>query len=85
MWVNSLLKTFSVQVKAGAKVYRLELQNDLLNLIARKNNEGRLFKDSRGILNQMVPERFAKDPFSDDEARNLTCESSLLDRGLDFD
>jgi hypothetical protein len=82
MWANSLLKSFSLQIKAGPKVYRLELQNDLLNLIARKNGEGRLFKDSRGILNQMVPERFAKDPFSDDEERDLfnDDETNPLDR-----
>ncbi len=44
MWANSLLKPFSLQIKAGPKVYRLELQNDFLNLINRKNEEGRLYK-----------------------------------------
>ena len=86
MWVNSLLKDFSLQIKAGPKVYRLELQNDLLNLIARKNGEGRLFKDSRGILNQMLPEKYAERVFDDsEEPRDLTCKFSYLDRGLDFD
>ena len=86
MWANSLLKDFSLQIKAGPKVYRLELQNDLLNLIARKNGEGRLFKDSRGILNQMLPEKYAERVFDDsEEPKDLTCKFSYLDRGLDFD
>ena len=89
MWVNSLLKDFSLQIKAGPKVYRLELQSGLLNLIARKNKEGRLFKDSRGILNQMLPERFAKHVFDDgDEVKDLfdDDETNPLDRnrGLDL-
>ena len=87
MWANSLLKPFSLQIKAGAKVYRLELQNDLLNLINRKNEEGRLYKDSKGLLKQMVPEQFASktDLFQDDEPKDLTCKFSYLDQGLDFD
>ena len=87
MWANSLLKPFSLQIKAGPKVYRLELQNDLLNLINRKNEEGRLYKDSRGLLKQMVPEQFASkaDPFEDGEPKDLTCKFSYLDQGLDFD
>ena len=87
MWANSLLKPFSLQIKAGPKVYRLELQNDLLNLINRKNEEGRLYKDSRGLLKQMVPEKFASkaDPFEDGEPKDLTCKFSYLDQGLDFD
>ena len=88
MWANSLLKPFSLQIKAGQKVYRLELQNDLLNLINRKNEEGRLYKDSRGLLKQMVPERFAKDPFEEGESKDLfkDDETNPLDwnRGLDF-
>ena len=87
MWANSLLKPFSLQIKAGPKVYRLELQNDLLNLINRKNEEGRLYKDSRGLLKQMVPGKFASkaDPFEDGEPKDLTCKFSYLDQGLDFD
>ena len=78
---------FRSQIKAGPKVYRLELQNDLLNLINRKNEEGRLYKDSRGLLKQMVPEQFGSkaDPFEDGELKDLTCKFSYLDRGLDFD
>ena len=88
MWANSLLKPFSLQIKAGQKVYRLELQNDLLNLINRKSEEGRLYKDNRGLLKQMVPERFAKYPFEEGESKDLFAdeETNPLDRkrGLDF-
>lgn len=85
MWANSLLKSFSLQIKAGEKVYRLELQNDLLNLIARKNKEGRLYKDSKGLLNQMVPEKVAKDLFMDDEAKEAKYNFSFLDVGVNLD
>jgi hypothetical protein len=85
MWANSLLKPFSLQIKAGEKVYRLELQNDLLNLIARKNKEGRLYKDSKGLLNQMVPEKVAKDLFMDDETKETKYQFSQLDVGVNLD
>lgn len=84
MWANSLLKPFSLQIKAGEKVYRLELQKDLLNLIARTNREGRLYKDSEGLLNQMIPERVAKD-FFNDEAKEAKHKLSLLDVGVNLD
>ena len=61
MWANSLLKPFSLQIKAGEKVYRLELQNDLMSLIARKNKRGREYKDSRNLLNQQVKRRVAEE------------------------
>ena len=69
MWANSLLKPFSLQIKAGEKVYRLELQNDLMSLIARKNKRGREYKDSRNLLNQQAKTRVAEedDQFLDDE------------------
>ena len=69
MWANSLLMPFSLQIKAGEKVYRLELQNDLMSLIARKNKRGREYKDSRNLLNQQVKRRVAEedDQFLDDE------------------
>ncbi|MFM7984665.1 MAG: hypothetical protein ACKPKO_35610, partial [Candidatus Fonsibacter sp.] len=37
MWCNSLLKDFSLQIRADKETYYLELQNDLLALIKRKN------------------------------------------------
>ena len=67
MWANSLLKPFSLQIKAGEKVYRLELQNDLMSLIARKNQNGRIYKDSRNLLNQKVRKQVEEDLFLDDE------------------
>ena len=69
MWANSLLKPFSLQIKAGGKVYRLEFQNDFMSLIARKNKRGREYRDSRNLLNQQVKRRVAEedDQFLDDE------------------
>ena len=63
------MTAFSLQIKAGEKVYRLELQNDLMSLIARKNKRGREHKDSRNLLNQQVKRRVAEedDQFLDDE------------------
>ena len=64
-----MLKPFSLQIKAGEKVYRLELQNDLMSLTARKNKRGREYKDSRNLLNQQVKMRVVEedDQFLDDE------------------
>ena len=42
MWCNSLLKDFSLQIRASKETYYLELQNDLLALIKRKNNIGKI-------------------------------------------
>ena len=63
MWCHSLLKQFSVQVRAEKHGgYFLELQNDLLDLIKRKNKSGRFYEDSRNLLKQ---ESKDGDPFID--------------------
>ena len=64
-----VLEALPLQIKAGEKVYRLELQNDLMSLIARKNKRGREYKDSRNLLNQQVKRRVVEedDQFLDDE------------------
>ena len=97
MWCNSLLKQFSVQVRAEKHGgYFLELQNDLLSLIKRKNNAGRYYEDSRNLLKQESKEG---DLFIDEETgetliqkrervqvdRMRAYDTSVLDRGLDFD
>ena len=68
MWAKSLLKPFSLQIRAGERVYRLEFQSHLLSLIARKNKNGRVYKDSRNLLNQQVRKELAEeeDLFIDD-------------------
>ena len=43
MWCHSLLKDFSLQIRAAEKTYYLELQNDLLELIRRKNKTTRTY------------------------------------------
>ncbi|MFM7986248.1 MAG: hypothetical protein ACKPKO_43740 [Candidatus Fonsibacter sp.] len=45
MWCNSLLKDFSLQIRADKETYYLELQNDLLALIKMKNNIGNIYFD----------------------------------------
>jgi pterin-4a-carbinolamine dehydratase len=70
MWANSLLKPFCLQVKAGEKAYRLEPQLEVLDWIARKNKRGRIYKDSRNLLNQQVRKQVVEgeeDLFLDDE------------------
>jgi hypothetical protein len=95
MWCNSLLKPFSVQVRAQKHGgYFLELQNDLLSLIKRKNDSGRFYEDSRNLLKQ---ESKDGDPFIDEETGETLLEkrerqraeamrnydTTGLDRGVD--
>ena len=47
MWCNSLLKDFSLQIRADKETYYLELQNDLLALIKRKNGIGKIYFDEK--------------------------------------
>lgn len=85
MWINSLLKPFSLQIKAGEKTYQLEIQNELMSLIERKNKNGKIYKDSRGLLNQTVPKRVAEDMFIDDDAKEAKYSFSFLDVGVNLD
>jgi stalled ribosome alternative rescue factor ArfA len=90
MWVNSLLKPFSLQIKAGEKTYQLELQNDLMSLIQRKNKNGREYKDRKNLLNQRVPKKqVEEDLFMDDETRAKKAKkpfnTDLLDVGINHD
>jgi hypothetical protein len=66
MWINSLLKPFSLQIRAGEKFYQLEIQNELMSLIERKNKSGRIYKDSKNLLNQIIPKRMQEDLFEDE-------------------
>ena len=73
-WANSLLKLFSLQIKAGEKTYQLEIQNELMSLITRKNKNGRIYKDGRNLLNQKVRKQVVEeeDLFLDDEPSTTT-------------
>ena len=66
MWINSLLKPFSFQIRAREKFYQLEIQNELMSLIERKNKSGRIYKDSKNLLNQIIPKRMQEDLFEDE-------------------
>ena len=90
MWVNSLLKPISLQIKAGQKTYQLELQNDLMSLTQRKNKNGREYKDRKTLLNQQVPKKqVEEDLFIDDETRAKKAKkpfnADLLDVGINHD
>ena len=66
MWCNSLLKDFSLQIRADTETYYLELQNDLLELIKRKNGIGKIHFDGKNLLKQGAPQP-QEDLFVDDD------------------
>ena len=73
MWANSLLKPFSLQIRAGEKTYQLDIQNELMSLITRKNKNGRIYKDGRNLLNQKVRKQVVEEYlFLDDEPSATT-------------
>ncbi|MFM7982112.1 MAG: hypothetical protein ACKPKO_22615 [Candidatus Fonsibacter sp.] len=49
-----MLKDFSLQIRADKETYYLELQNDLLALIKRKNNIGNIYYDEDNLLKQVA-------------------------------
>ncbi|MFM7982368.1 MAG: hypothetical protein ACKPKO_23915, partial [Candidatus Fonsibacter sp.] len=52
---NSLLKDFSLQIRADKETYYLELHNDLLALTKRKNHIGKFYFDKDNLLKQGAP------------------------------
>ena len=67
MWCNSLLKDFSLQIRADKETYYLEFQNDLFALIKRKNNIGKIYFDRDNLLKQVALNQ-QDDLFIDDES-----------------
>jgi hypothetical protein len=103
MWVNALLKTFSIRVKAINKNgdgYKLEVLNDVLGIITRRNKRDRFYEDEANLLKQEARDG---DPFIDEatgktlivrreeervEKRRRVAEeldTSKLDVGINFD
>ena len=66
MWCNSLLKDFSLQIRADKETYYLEFQNDLFALIERKNKIGNIYFDNDNLLKQGAPNQ-QDDLFVDDD------------------
>ncbi len=67
VWCNSLLKDFSLKIRAAdTNTYYLELQNDLLELIKRKNGIGKIYFDGKNLLKQGAPQP-QEDLFVDDD------------------
>jgi hypothetical protein len=98
-WANALGKPCSIAVRAVDKHgggYRLEVLNEMLELIKRKNNHGKFYQDGNNLLGQQNKDG---DPFIDEEtgetlyqkiekkqalARN-SYDTSRLDVGVDLD
>ncbi|MFM7986893.1 MAG: hypothetical protein ACKPKO_47025, partial [Candidatus Fonsibacter sp.] len=66
MWCNSLLQDFSLQIRADKDTYYLELQNDLLALVKRKNNIGKIYYGRDHLLKQVALNQ-QDDLFIDDD------------------
>ena len=64
-WTNQILEPFSLKIAGKDGKYKIELLNDILELIRRKNARGRSYEDGRNLLNQPVKR---EDPFQDDVA-----------------
>ncbi len=65
----ALETVFSSDQGGGRKTYQLEIQNELMSLITRKSKNGRIYRDGRNLLNQMVCKQVVEeeDLFIDDE------------------
>ena len=67
MWVNALLKPFSIRIKAINKNgdgYKLEVLNDVLGIVKRRNKRDRFYEDEANLLKQEARDG---DPFIDEE------------------
>ena len=79
MWCNSLLKDFSIQIRAAEKTYYLETQNDILELVKRKNKNGKIYFDGKNLLKQVAPQQQQEereDPFIDDEPQEAAAPTT---------
>ncbi|MFM7983114.1 MAG: hypothetical protein ACKPKO_27720, partial [Candidatus Fonsibacter sp.] len=66
VWCNSLLKDFSMHIRADKDTYHLELHSDVLALNKRKNNIGEIYFDKDNRLKQGAPNHQV-DLFIDDD------------------
>jgi len=85
-WINRILERFSLKLVREGGVFQLEVLNELLELIRRKNFRGRFFQDRGNLLRQ---ETLQGDPFLDEatgetvvERRNREFDTSRLDWGV---
>ena len=68
-WTNQILEPFSLKIIGKGGNYNIELLNDILELIRRKNARGKTYEDSNNLLNQPLKR---EDPFQDDVATVAT-------------
>jgi hypothetical protein len=84
-WVGSLLKPFSLKLKPSGSIVSLEVENDVLGIIKRRNEQGKFYQDARNLLRQ---ESEDGDPFID-EATGETLiekqEKKREQRMMDYD
>ena len=64
-WTNQILEPFSLRITGKDGTYKIEILNDILDLIRRKNARGKTYQDAKNLLNQPVKRL---DPFEDDIA-----------------
>ena len=64
-WTNQIIEPFSLRITGKDGTYKIELLNDILELIRRKNARGKTYEDAKNLLNQPVKRL---DPFQDDVA-----------------
>ena len=79
-WCNLLLKGFSIQIRVAEKTYYNETQNDILELVKRKNNIGKIYFDDKNLLKQVAPQQQQEreDPFIDDEPQEAAAPTTTL-------
>ena len=95
IWVNSILKPFSIRVKAINKNgdgFKLEVLNDVLDIIKRRNKRERFYEDGANLLRQ---EAKGGDPFIDEATGEtlitkrkrvmVELDTSKLDVGINMD
>ena len=64
-WTNQILEPFSLKITGKEETYKLELLNDIVELIRRKNARGKSYHDAGNLLSQPLKR---EDPFQDDAA-----------------
>ena len=63
-WINRVIGQFSLHINCDAGGYQLQILNDVLEIIKRKNARGRCYNDKDNLLKQT---RSDGDPFHDEE------------------
>ena len=71
-WINRVIGQLSLHINCDASGYQLQILNDVLEIIRRKNARGRCYNDKDNLLKQT---RSDGDPFNDEETGR--CENAV--------